>query len=52
MVTNPSVKRLRLKDRRGRLMSTVFWVIAILATAFAWAGLSLKDLLSALVFAF
>jgi len=50
MVTDPRVKSRSSNDRRGRLVSTAFWVIAILATAFAWAGLSLKDLLSAFSF--
>lgn len=50
MVRGTGVKGLSSNDRRGRLTSTVFWVIAILATAFAWAGLSLKDLLAAVAF--
>jgi hypothetical protein len=35
---------------RRRLIAGLFWFVAILATAFAWAGLSLKDLLAPLVF--
>ena len=44
------MKNLSSNDRRARLLRTIFWVIAILATAFAWAGLSLKDVLAAVAF--
>jgi hypothetical protein len=29
---------------------TLFWIAAVLATAFAWAGLSLRDLLATIAF--
>jgi hypothetical protein len=36
--------------RQNRVIGAAFWIIAVLVTAFAWAGLSLKDLLAALGF--
>jgi len=35
---------------RRQIVRTVFWIVAILLTAFAWAGLSLKELLAAVAF--
>jgi hypothetical protein len=37
-------------SRQNRLIGPAFWIIAVLVTALAWAGLSLKDLLAALGF--
>jgi hypothetical protein len=37
-------------SRRRRVVGAVFWTIAILVTAIAWSGLSLKELLAAAVF--
>jgi hypothetical protein len=36
--------------RLRRVIGPIFWTVAILVTAFAWAGLSLKDLLAAIAF--
>jgi hypothetical protein len=33
-----------------RVIGPLFWLVAILVTAFAWAGLSLRDLLGAIAF--
>ncbi len=35
---------------RRRVIGGLFWFVAILVTAFAWAGLSLKDVFAAVAF--
>jgi hypothetical protein len=37
-------------DRHKRLLTVVFWVIAVVATAMAWAGKSFREVLGALTF--
>jgi hypothetical protein len=37
-------------DRHKRLLAVVFWMMAVLATALAWTGMSLRDMLAALPF--
>jgi hypothetical protein len=36
--------------RRRRIIRIVFWFVAIVVTALAWAGLSLKDVLASIAF--
>jgi len=34
--------------RRKRVIGTTFWIIAVIATALAWSGLSLKAIIAAI----
>jgi len=50
MVIGPTVDAHSSTHRRHRRLRILFWVIAVLVTAFAWSGLSLKELFAAISF--
>jgi hypothetical protein len=43
----------RIDDRAGRhrrLFTVLFWVVAVMGTAFAWSGVSLREVLGSMLF--